>query len=98
MTFPFLYWPPGVTGAACGLASVFTIYIFRGLRQKTWAMSYSTALTMFLGTAVFPSALCFLLYPFASPKPNLADHALFLPVAGLGLLWTVFAAIKQGMQ
>jgi len=95
---PFLYWPVAVSGAACGLLAVLSIYIFRGVRRQSWTMSFSAALTVFLGTGVLPSALCFLFYPFVTPKPNLEEQLLFLPVAGLGLLWAVFAAIRQGMQ
>ena len=48
--------------------------------------------------SLIPAADMFLGYPFLDPKPDLAQHILYLPIAGLSLLWTVFSSIKQGID
>jgi hypothetical protein len=94
-----LSWPVAASGAACGLAGILGVFLIRGLKHERWNMSLPTALVVFLGMAILPTALLFVAYPFyPNPKPDLTDHVIYLPVAGLSLFWAAFASFKQGID
>ncbi len=88
---------PAVSAPACGLLAIVAVYLARGVFHKCWVMSLPSILVVFLGGSLVPAADAFISYPFLNPKPDLTQHVLYLPIAGLGLLWTVFAAIRQGV-
>lgn len=93
-----LQWSSAVAAPACGLLGLVIIWLCRGIYHKRWILPLPNALVLFLGFSVLPSALIFCFYPFLSPQPDLTEFFPVLPVAGLSLLWTVFATVKQGFS
>lgn len=93
-----LQWSSAVAAPACGLLGLVIIWLLRGIYHKRWILPLPNALVLFLGFSVLPSALMFCFYPFLSPQPDLTEFFPVLPVAGLSLLWTVFATFKQGFS
>lgn len=91
-----LEWSAAVAAPACGLLGLVIVWICRGVHFRRWIMPLPSALVLFLGFNTLPAALVFCVYPFLSPRPDLTDYFPVLPVAGLSLLWTVFATFKQG--
>ncbi|HKV12674.1 MAG TPA: hypothetical protein VJ725_31300 [Thermoanaerobaculia bacterium] len=93
-----LQWSSAVAAPACGLLGLVIIWLCRGIYHKRWILPLPNALLLFLGFSVLPSSLVFCVYPFLSPQPDLTDFFPVLPVAGISLLWTVFATFKQGFS
>lgn len=87
-----------VTSPACGLLGILLIWLVRGVFRKQWLMALPSALFLFLGAGLLPISAIFLFYPFIEPKPDLNAHIPLLPIVGLGLLWAVFASLKQGFD
>lgn len=93
-----LQWSSAVAAPACGLLGLVIIWLCRGIYHRRWILPLPSALVLFLGFSVLPSALVFCIYPFITPQPDLTDFFPVLPVAGISLLWTVFATFKQGFS
>jgi len=91
MTHP---WSTAVAAPACGLAGIVVLWLCRGLLGKKWTLMLPEALVLFLSFSVLPAAVVFCIYPFLSPQPDLKEYFPVLPVAGISLLWTVFASFK----
>jgi hypothetical protein len=90
-----LQWSAAVAAPACGLTGIFIVWLCRLLLKKKWLLTLSEALVFFLSFSVLPSAVVFCIYPFLKPQPDLKEYFPVLPVAGISLLWTVFAMFKQ---
>lgn len=93
-----IHWTLSAQGAACGLFGLVLVLVIRALRKTKPLMTPLNALTTFLGFALFPSVPVLLAYPFVEPKPNLGEHALFLVLAGLALIWAVYEALRQALK
>lgn len=91
-----LQWFATVAAPACGLIGILAVWLCRGFRLRQWTLPLPGALVLFLGFSVLPPALVFCVYPFLDPQPELDDFFPVLPVAGISLLWTVFATFRQG--
>ncbi|MEA2600969.1 MAG: hypothetical protein QOF89_1961 [Acidobacteriota bacterium] len=74
---------------------ILIVWLCRLLLKKKWLLTLSEALVFFLSFSVLPSAVVFCIYPFLNPQPDLKEYYPVLPVAGISLLWTVFASFKQ---
>ncbi|HYX22718.1 MAG TPA: hypothetical protein VFC23_01090 [Thermoanaerobaculia bacterium] len=88
-------WSATVAAPACGLTGILVVWICRLLLKKKWLLTLPEALVLFLSFSVLPAAVVFCIYPFLSPQPDLKEYFPVLPVAGISLLWTVFATFKQ---
>lgn len=91
-------WTLSAQGAACGLLGLILVLVIRGLKKKSPLMTPLNALTVFLGFAILPSVPVLLMYPFVRPKPDLGDHAMFLVLAALALLWVVYETFRQALK
>lgn len=91
-----LQWSAAVAAPACGMLGIAAVWLCRGVRLRQWTLPLPSALVLFLGFSVLPPALVFCVYPFLDPQPELDDFFPVLPVAGISLLWTVFATFRQG--
>lgn len=93
-----LDWTVGAQSAACGLVGLLIVLFVRWRKKSTPLMTPVNALSTFLGFSIAPSIPVLLAYPFVKPKPDLGDHAVFLVLAGLALIWAVYEALRQGLK
>lgn len=94
----FLSLPTSAQGAACGLLGLLVVLAVRLVKKSQPVMTPLNALTTFLGCAILPSVPVLLSYPFVKAKPELGDHAVFLVLAALAIVWAVYEAIRQGLK
>lgn len=91
-------WTLAAQSAACGLIGLVLVVLIRWLKKIKPVITPLNALTTYLGFALAPSIPVLLSFPFVEPKPDLADHSVFLVLAALALVWAIYEALRQGLK
>jgi hypothetical protein len=89
--------PAAALSTAAGMIGVAAVVYFRWKLRRWSTMSLTTVLATFLTTSALPTAILFFLFPFLEPKPDLSSHSIYMPLAGFGLVSTIFLSVKQGI-
>lgn len=66
-------------------------------RHRRWSVSLSGVVVAFLGGATLPYGAVLLLFPYFDPQPDLKTVAIYLPVAGIALLFAGALSVWQSV-
>lgn len=90
-----IQWTYAALCAACGLIGILIVASIRYFSKRRPYLTFPVSFVVFLTCTAAPSIPVFVAYPFVNPKPNLANHEVYLVVAAFGIVWVIYQTIKQ---
>jgi len=84
--------------AAAGLTTVTAVFLVRALLHKTWRPPFFVLVSSFLAGTAIPYAFVLIMFPFATPQPDLSQVSYYVPLAGIALLWAGARGIGDGIR
>jgi hypothetical protein len=92
-------WSSQTIEIACALISAAMVTGLRLRRTRTLDVdALQGAFEAFFGGALLPVSLVLIGYPFFSIPPDLTRYVLYLPFAGIGLLFMGFTGIRKALK
>lgn len=93
---PYLTSP--ALAVSSGLLSCGSAYFIRGIKHKNWEPHFFQTIVAFVGGTAFPAAVALVMYSYFEKPPDLNAVVIYIPIAGLSLLYTSYATFKQAIK
>ena len=84
--------------AAFGLMCAFFSLLFQAVKDRSKSPNLAVVIVSFLGGSLIPCGFVLILFPFLEIKPILEDIGLYLPIAGLAIVWAGLISIIQAFD
>lgn len=92
-------WSSPTIEIACALVAAAMVTGLRLHRTRTLDVdALQGAFEAFFGGALLPVSLVLIWYPFFSTPPDLTRYILYIPFAGIGLLFMGFTGIRKALK
>ena len=92
-------WSSHKVEIASALIAAATVTAWRVYRTKSVdADTLLGAFEAFFGGALLPVSAALIWYPFFSKPPDLSHYILYIPFAGIGLLFMGFTGIRKALK
>lgn len=83
----------------CALTAAALVTAWRVVKSRSFDVDVLMgSFEAFFGGALFPVSVALIGYPFFEKPPDLSKYLLYLPFAGIGLLFMGFTGIRRSLR